>query len=614
MADPTISLEVPSHPDTTSDNGDGEKPVREKLKQTSIASMINNDTPTMVEDGHNTSAQAESASNGHKAPIPSISTHELTASDDSNGMSTTRSRPISKRTLADTDEMGHGDANSSAPLHVEHTHTRKKSRDIRGDDFGQYDDKKNNSSKGESIQIIRDDPTTNAPDTNDPALSTTPKTSSPSPGDSEMQDQLTSPRRKRSRDQFEQESQREQKIAATDETKSRRRSQELEREASDTDNDVVKDSDPESTAEGGEKKSSTNGLPPSSGFSNTSAQSPFGALASKPSTQNEASQPSDTTQDMTTSSDAFASSGFAVMAKSSTSPFGALAGSPPPDSKPASSPFGALTSPSSNIQTNNGSFLTSGPKLSSFASPNVPAKENSPPATFASSSGTGFSGLSGSSSGFGSLGGSAFGSTFNGGFSSGSKLSSFAAPIGDTKLGKPAPKAFGASADNEEDDEEGSEGASVDHDAPKVDPEIETDHRFQKQEMETGEEGENTIIQVRGKLFQWVDTAWAERGIGPFKLNITRPKPASTEGEKEGKEETEKPKIIARFLMRAQLTHRVILNSPIFENMLVTDAGNGKFRFSGMVDGKIVPYLLRIKKEDEFQKLLQSVKKVQQQL
>lgn len=69
--------------------------------------------------------------------------------------------------------------------------------------------------------------------------------------------------------------------------------------------------------------------------------------------------------------------------------------------------------------------------------------------------------------------------------------------------------------------------------------------------VDTGEEGEDTLFTTRAKLFQYhpEKKAWAERGIGPFKLNVKRKdneeiktpawKEEETDVEKEEQEEGE---------------------------------------------------------------------------
>ena len=104
--------------------------------------------------------------------------------------------------------------------------------------------------------------------------------------------------------------------------------------------------------------------------------------------------------------------------------------------------------------------------------------------------------------------------------------------------------------------------------------------------VETGEEGENTIFACKGKLFQFSDKMWKERGIGTFRINIRKP--------------TESDKKTARIVMRADGVLRVMLNSPVFKGMFVGDV-DGKEPKNKQVNlvsvennGRSVPYLLRV--------------------
>ena len=83
--------------------------------------------------------------------------------------------------------------------------------------------------------------------------------------------------------------------------------------------------------------------------------------------------------------------------------------------------------------------------------------------------------------GFGGLGGFASSSGFGTGFGSGSKLTSFAAPTGDAKLGVGGAKPVGASADTEE-EEKDSETGTGNEEEEKVIEKVEVDSKFQKQE------------------------------------------------------------------------------------------------------------------------------------
>lgn len=143
-----------------------------------------------------------------------------------------------------------------------------------------------------------------------------------------------------------------------------------------------------------------------------------------------------------TSNSAFASSGFASLASSSTSGFGSLGASKPSvfgGGLSGTSGFGSLANSGSATST------TTAPAPSGFGS--LAAKP---------SSGFGFG--TGASSGFGGLAsGSVFGSKLSNGFAGGlgPKLSSFAAPGKEAvSLGTKPAKAFGAPDSDEEDGSE----------------------------------------------------------------------------------------------------------------------------------------------------------------
>ncbi|KAK0714607.1 hypothetical protein B0H67DRAFT_553291 [Lasiosphaeris hirsuta] len=296
----------------------------------------------------------------------------------------------------------------------------------------------------------------------------------------------------------------------------------------------------------------------------------------------------------TTSASAFASSGFAKLAASTTSPFGALAAAGKP------SLFGASSSGSS------GSFsVLGGPKP---AAASVPAPKlsfggdaSASPFAAAGLNGKGsasvFSKPFGGSFGGGGFGGSTFGgSTFGG--SSLSALSTFGKPGGALKSGKPA-KPFGApdsdaedDSENEDDDgedtkagsgesdKEDSKDTDKEKDEPKA-PEDEKKLRLRKIVVDDGEGNEVTLLAVRAKMFLMEKgVGWKERGAGMLKVNVPRssvemddfghPEPnsfdASVLDDDEDEDESCARKNV-RLIMRQDHTLRVILNTPIVPAM-----------------------------------------------
>lgn len=303
-----------------------------------------------------------------------------------------------------------------------------------------------------------------------------------------------------------------------------------------------------------------------------------------------------------TSSSAFASSGFGAFASSSASGFGSI-----DDTK----------------------------KLSSFASPE-PETKAAPPAKPSASV---FGGALGQTSAFGGGGGgsafggastkagfgSAFGgaNAFGGGFGgSGPKLNTFAtpgaAPLGGAK--KPV-RAFGAPIESDDDASEGEDdnddGARLK--SPKSDTEEKRHEAFYQQSLETGEENETTEYTCRAKLYNFVHTnptdetskkEWKERGLGTLRLNVQNSEPGAEDdieaaaGAPSSKVE-EAGGVRARLVMRADGSHRVILNTPIKKELrfgtVTGDAPqSGYVYFMGSIDGKPKLELLQLKMRQQF--------------
>lgn len=210
-----------------------------------------------------------------------------------------------------------------------------------------------------------------------------------------------------------------------------------------------------------EDKAKPTEIPSTSGFANSSAASSFSALAGNKSPTEEPA-----------SASAFKASGFGSLTASSTSGFASLAG---PGAKLSSfasttlSPPPAATDAEKSENDKPAATKTFGGALGS-ASPFATAG-------FGSASPFG----AGSNSGFGSAGkGFGSGSGLGAGFGSigGSKLGSFASTGTPGVIGGVTPKPFGASADDDEADE-GSGGEEEDGaEAVKADDDDEKDERF----------------------------------------------------------------------------------------------------------------------------------------
>ena len=210
---------LPPHIESTSDNDTSERPVREKLKKTSLASIPKSTITSAREDVEGPVDHIMSIQDSEDTPSPNIT---------ANGVEN-RGRPLRKRSL-DNREATPSEKLTQTP----DGHTRKRSRDIRAGEAIKPEALKHGPPEP-SLQEENEDTEDNtfivARDVEDTKASSeidTPPSESEM-ADQDMQESMLSPRKKRSRDQFEAESQREQKIAATDETRARRRSSEDER-------------------------------------------------------------------------------------------------------------------------------------------------------------------------------------------------------------------------------------------------------------------------------------------------------------------------------------------------------------------------------------------------
>ncbi|KAK4544065.1 hypothetical protein LTR36_004563 [Oleoguttula mirabilis] len=363
-------------------------------------------------------------------------------------------------------------------------------------------------------------------------------------------------------------------------------------------------------------------VPLTSGFANTAAMSPFGALAGSKSPIADRSQTSD---------GAFAASAFGSLAASSTSGFGAIGkstggfGAGGGFGSGGKSPLGGDVSKENEKpnETSSSGFGGALGQRSAFAA--GPATSGG----FGSGS-TGFGKLGGSSGFGGALGGGGFGTL--GGGSGG--LSTFAsgklpAPLaGNSK----ASKAFGASAAADDDEPEGQEGdedaAAAAADAgfknPLAQEEDKQDERFYAQHLETGEEEEETTYSCRAKVYNYITLEdgkkeWRERGLGILRLNVRRRRAAEDDDDDEpdGKG---KGKTRARFLMRADGSHRVVLNTPVKKEISFGAATGGPpqggyMLFMGTIEGKRTLELLQLKVKQQYAlELYDKVAELQQEM
>ena len=246
--------------ESISDNDTSEKPVREKLKKTSLASMsshIVGRQERMFKENEETSAPDHI----HNDSSPERLTKKMDVEP--------RGRPVKKRSFDDLDpaeiEGSEGARENVEKLNA-NGHLRKRSKDVRASEApkdnrrpllaeidvreelediangGESTPTNKMLSQGEieqaqQIRQVMNEPEKNFPDT--VARDDVPEIAKES-ADQEMRDSASSPRKKRSRDQFDTEADREQKIPATEEARAHRRSDEFERSA----NSVVRNISP----------------------------------------------------------------------------------------------------------------------------------------------------------------------------------------------------------------------------------------------------------------------------------------------------------------------------------------------------------------------------------
>lgn len=285
-------------------------------------------------------------------------------------------------------------------------------------------------------------------------------------------------------------------------------------------------------------------------------------MSTKPLKPDEPQQPQ-------TSTSAFASSGFASFASSTSSPFGAV--------------------PTSTTAKENGVS----PKVEAAPTFASLSGSKSPFASTTATSAFGTSKSLGGGSGFGGL------STGFGGFGSKAPVTNWGTNGTSGIIGlssKPA-KPFGAPKDKDEEDEEDGEASEPEDNTIKVADEGSEDPRFYKQKVATGEEQEKCLFASRAKLYINDDSQWKERAVGSIKVNVEKDNPHNG---------------TARFIMRADGSHRITLNSPITKDLHLRDpAGgpptgknalfmgfdNGKLR---MMQLKVSPLILAMKVADRF--------------
>ncbi|GAA5889975.1 hypothetical protein JCM5296_003667 [Sporobolomyces johnsonii] len=298
--------------------------------------------------------------------------------------------------------------------------------------------------------------------------------------------------------------------------------------------------------------------PAQTSFSNySSTASPFSSFSSTASPFASVSTPSQPAPAPADAQKAKAKSSF------SASPF--LSSSLPPAAKPVASTSSA-TSSGLSVPAPSTPLAKPVASTSSLAA-------NSPFSAFASTSG--FASATKKPTGTPSA------------FSSYSAAPSAFASVPATPLSKPSTSTSDAEAGSET---PGATGRKI------GEPEQPDEGRrvYTEQETHTGEEEDELVHQVRAKLFAMHEGNWAERGMGPLKLNKTKAK----EGEKGG----------ARIVMRAEATHRLLLNATLFPEFFIEVSNEKYVRFTIIEGTEPISYMLRLGNPAAAQSLVDAVR------
>ena len=227
--DPSITHSSSPHPatDSASDNDTSERPVREKLKKTSIASIPKSGTNPPRNGVAIQPTPGVAPQNPEKG---SLGGQEAVKAEPE-----PRGRPLRKRSFDDLE--AEEDTAGDRTVADQSGHSRKRSRDVRvGEDIkgdervpGTGQVSVQEEDEDEAGMVDKDLRESRGWETEEIAKNL-PPSSHQDDADQEMRDSAFSPRKKRSRDQFDTEGYREQKIPATEEAKAHRRSEENERE------------------------------------------------------------------------------------------------------------------------------------------------------------------------------------------------------------------------------------------------------------------------------------------------------------------------------------------------------------------------------------------------
>lgn len=228
-ANEQLTPQKPVSQENDSGSDTGEKPVRQRLEKTTIArsqASTSGEVETFPDSSMDIAEDTNKNDSIQAKPV-------LSAND-------VRGRPTRKRSLEDLPSSDNKDALDGPPTPSSAGHARKRSRDVQlGDpirsnglgrspeptlreedeleiEVGAGGDEKEQT-KGQDKHRVEEQPAESI------EMSTSSSDSDRTKTDIEP---MQSPRRKRSRDDFESEIDRDQKIAATDETRARRSSEE----------------------------------------------------------------------------------------------------------------------------------------------------------------------------------------------------------------------------------------------------------------------------------------------------------------------------------------------------------------------------------------------------
>ncbi|KAH9832541.1 uncharacterized protein C8Q71DRAFT_776937 [Rhodofomes roseus] len=116
--------------------------------------------------------------------------------------------------------------------------------------------------------------------------------------------------------------------------------------------------------------------------------------------------------------------------------------------------------------------------------------------------------------------------------------------------------------------------------------------KLTEQEVHTGEEDEETMYQVRGKLYALsAQNQWKERGTGMLKLNVRREDGTG-----------------ARLIMRKEAVYTVLLNATLFKGMKCFIAQDPRYiRFSVFESGTATHYNLRVQSAKAAEELIDEI-------